>query len=100
MDRKEIKEFIELVKVESTYKKFLKKDIIYQLIENFDGIYDKQNYTKEIENPLELVIMFYKNYNLDYYNKIDFQIRTYRQSLRRSRRFPEDSIETTPVFCR
>ena len=52
MDRKEIKEFIELVKVESTYKKFLKKDIIYQLIENFDGIYDKQNYTKEIENPL------------------------------------------------
>ena len=71
MDRKEIKKFIELVKVESTYKKFLKKDIIYQLIENFDGIYDKQNYTKEIENPLELVIMFYKNYNLDYYNKIE-----------------------------
>ena len=75
MENKIIKNFIEQVKLESTYKKFLKVDIIYQLIDIFDGVSVKQSYSNEFENPLELVIMFYKNYNLDYYNMIETGIK-------------------------
>lgn len=40
-----IKKFIEKVKLESTYNKFLKKDIIYKLISIFNKDYEKLTYT-------------------------------------------------------
>lgn len=70
MEEQEIKKFIEQVKLESTYGKFLKIDIIYQLIKLFDSIYEKQSYSNEIENPLEMALEFYKEYNMDYYDII------------------------------
>ena len=70
MEEQEIKKFIEQVKLKSTYGKFLKTDIIYQLIKLFDSIYEKQSYSNEIENPLEMALEFYKEYNIDYYNII------------------------------
>ena len=65
-----IKNFIEKVKLESTYNKFLKKDIIYQLISIFNKDYEKLTYTKKIKNPLEIALKFYKHYNNDYYSMI------------------------------
>lgn len=65
-----IKKFIEKVKLESTYNKFLKKDIIYQLISMFNKDYEKLTYTKKIKDPLEFALKFYKHYNNDYYSMI------------------------------
>ena len=73
MKEQKIKKFIELVKLELTYKKFLKIDIIYQLIDIFNTTnvaFEKQNYSTEIENPLEMALEFYKEYNMEYYNTI------------------------------
>lgn len=36
MEKIDIKNFIEQIKLESTYRKFLEKDIIYQLIDIFN----------------------------------------------------------------
>lgn len=65
-----IKVFIEKVKDESLYKKFLEKEIIYQLIDIFKGDYNKISYPNRIKNPLEISLQFYKNYNEEYYKMI------------------------------
>ena len=70
MEEQQIKKFIEQVKLESSYSKFLKVDIIYQLINNFNAASDKQKYPSEVENPLETALQFYKEYNVQYYNTI------------------------------
>ena len=73
MKEQQIKRFIEQVKSELTYKKILKSDIIYQLINIFNTAsvtLEKQNYSSEIENPLEMALEFYKEYNMEYYNTI------------------------------
>ena len=70
MQEKQIKKFIEQVKLESTYKKFLKNDIINQLINIFNGDFTKLSYSSEIKNPLEIALEFYKEYNIKYYNII------------------------------
>lgn len=64
-----------------TYKKFLKSDIIYQLINTFNTTnvaIEKQNYSTEIENPLEMALEFYKEYNMEYYNNIIENIQSRR----------------------
>ena len=66
MKEQQIKKFIEQVKLELTYKKFLKSDIIYQLIDIFNTTnvaFEKQNYSCEVENPLEMALEFYKEYS-------------------------------------
>lgn len=70
MQSKKVQSFIEKVKLESTYKKFLEHDLIYLLITLFDGNCTKQSYSKKVINPLEIALQFYKSYNIDYYNKI------------------------------
>ena len=70
MEEQQIKKFIEQVKLESTYSKFLKSDVIYQLINIFNATFEKQSYSNEIENPLEMALEFYKNYNNNYHNII------------------------------
>lgn len=73
MKEQQIKRFIEQVKSELIYKKILKSDIIYQLINIFNTAsvtLEKQNYSSEIENPLEMALEFYKEYNMEYYNTI------------------------------
>lgn len=73
MKEQQVKKFIEQVKLELTYNKFLKNDIIYQLINIFNTTsvaFEKQNYSNEIENPLEMALEFYKEYNIEYYNTI------------------------------
>ena len=58
-----IESFIERVKVESNIHKFIQEDLIYKLITNFRKNYVKMNYPKKINNPLDIVLKFYKNYN-------------------------------------
>lgn len=78
MENQQIKKFINQVKLESTYRKFLKSDIIYQLINIFNVAIEKQNYSSKIENPLEIALQFYKEYNAQYYNMIIEQIKSKR----------------------
>lgn len=81
MKEQQIKKFIEQVKLELTYKKFLKSDIIYQLIDIFNTTnvaFEKQNYSCEVENPLEMALEFYKEYNMEYYNTIIKNIQSRR----------------------
>lgn len=62
--------FIERVKLESNLHKFLKEDLIYQLIDYFKNDYTKKEYPKNIKNPLKIVLSFYKHYNIQYYEMI------------------------------
>ncbi len=64
------KSFIERVKIESNFHKFLKEDFIYQLINYFKNDYTKRQYPKNIENPLEIALQFYKYYNNQYYEMV------------------------------
>lgn len=64
------KSFLERVKLESNFHKFLKEDIIYQFIDYFKKDYIKKQYPKNIENPLEIALQFYKYYNKKYYEMI------------------------------
>ena len=57
MKVKEIEEFIEQVKLESTYRKFLKINIIYQLTNIFNGDFIKQIYSNEIEKTLIMMLI-------------------------------------------
>ena len=59
--------FIDRVKLESGYHNFLEEDLILQLIDFFDKEYSKQNSTKNIKDPLDMALNFYKDYNLKYY---------------------------------
>lgn len=70
MNEEQIKSFIKKVKLESKYRKFLKEDIIYELISIFHSDYKKRNYSQNIKNALELALKFYKDYNERYYNII------------------------------
>ena len=70
MEKIDIKNFIEQIKLESTYRKFLEKDIIYQLIDIFNIEITKIDYLVTIKNPLKLAVQFYKEYNIEYYNMI------------------------------
>lgn len=70
MEKIDIKNFIEQIKLESTYRKFLEKDVIYQLIEIFNIEITKIDYLVTIKNPLKLALQFYKEYNIEYYNMI------------------------------
>ena len=69
-----IRKFIEKVQVESSYKKFLKLDIIEQMINIFKGNYQKSAYPNQISNCLELALQFYKNYNYKFYKMIVYGI--------------------------
>lgn len=70
MEEQQIRDFIELVKLESTYKKFINYDIIHKLINIFDSDFTKQIYSNKIKNPLQIALQFYKEYNIGYYNTI------------------------------
>lgn len=70
MNEEQIKSFMEKVKLESKYRKFLKEDIIYELISIFHRDYKKRDYSQNIKNTLELALKFYKDYNEQYYNII------------------------------
>ena len=65
MEKIDIKNFIEQIKLESTYRKFLEKDIIYQLIDIFNIEITKIDYLVTIKNPLKLALQFYKEYNIE-----------------------------------
>lgn len=62
--------FIERVKIESNIHKFIKEDLIYQLIDYFKKGYTKMDYPQNINNPLDIVLEFYKSYNKEYYKII------------------------------
>lgn len=69
--RKSVTEkFIGRVKVESNIHKFIKEDLIYQLIDYFKKDYTKMDYPQNINNPLGIVLEFYKSYNKEYYKII------------------------------
>lgn len=70
MKENQIKEFIEKVKIESTYRKFVNIDIIKEIINIFNGHYEQKSYPSTIENPLELALQFYKDYNKKYYKML------------------------------
>ncbi len=62
-----VESFVERVKLESNFHKFLKEDLIYQFIDCFRNDYIKKQYPKNIENSLEIALQFYKDYNNQYY---------------------------------
>lgn len=73
MEEKQVNEFINQIKIGSTYKKFINNDIIYQLIAIFNknkNTLKKQDYPHKINNPLELALNFYKEYNIKCYDII------------------------------
>ncbi len=87
MNEQKIKRFMERLQIESTYKKYLKDDIINQMINIFSHnctTIKKQNYPSRIENPLELALKYYKEYNLEYYNTIIKNIENGRISIKTS----------------
>ena len=65
-----IQRFIEKLQIESCYKKFLKLDIIEQIINVFKRNYQMSTYPNLISNCLELALQFYKNYNYKFYKMI------------------------------
>lgn len=73
-----IEEFVKKVQIESGYRKFLKIDIIQQMIATFKGIYQKKSYPNQISNSLEITLQFYKNYNSKFYNMIESGIENNR----------------------
>lgn len=70
MKERQIKAFIEKAKIESTYRKFVNIDIIKEIINIFNNHYEKKNYPSTIDNPVELALQFYKDYNEKYYHMI------------------------------
>ena len=70
MKKYDYDEFIKKIEIESKYKKYVSKDIIDLIIDNFTSKYKKINYPKTISNPLEIVLQFYQNYNEEFYNLI------------------------------
>ena len=68
--KSEIKRFIEIIKKEATYSKGVKNYILVQIIDMFDIKCEKQSYPKSINNPLEVALNFYKNFNNNYYKLI------------------------------
>jgi len=74
MEKQQINKFIEQIKLETTYKKFLESNIINLLLSIFNttpynGI-EKLNYSNNIINPLKFVLEFFKDFNIKYYNTI------------------------------
>lgn len=65
-----VKLFCERVKLESKFHRFLNDDLIRQFILCFKGQCIKSSYSKKIVNPLEMALLFYKYYNLEYYKMI------------------------------
>lgn len=63
-------EFIEKIKSEVKYRKFIERDVIDLLAKHFSNDYKKEEYTKLINNPIKIVLQFYKQYNSEYYNMI------------------------------
>lgn len=61
-------------KLNLVIKKFLKLDIIEQMISIFKGNYQKSAYPNQISNCLELALQFYKNYNYKFYKMIVYGI--------------------------
>ena len=64
------KKFIKKVKIESSYKKIVNKDIIANLDNAFSLEINKKEYPNNINNCLELSLEFYKNYDENYYDII------------------------------
>lgn len=71
MKNNQILTFIERIKKEATYKKIVKVEIIHELINLFRQ-YNciKLDYSKIVENPIEMALQFYKDYNIKYYKMI------------------------------
>ncbi len=65
-----IQGFINKVKIESGYTKFLEIDFINKMIMTFNKDYLKQDYPKGIDKCLEMALQFYKDFNYNYYKII------------------------------
>lgn len=70
INNESIDKFIQKVKLESAYHKFLEDEIIYKLINIFNNKYAKKQYSRQISKPLDLVLSFYQNYSTEYYGLI------------------------------
>lgn len=70
MQEEKIEKFIKKIKEELTYRTFIKKDIIYKIINIYDKDFNKQSYPNKINDPFKIALDFYRNYNINYYNII------------------------------
>lgn len=61
---------IENITKQTTIKKFLEEDLIYQMINYFNKEIKKLPYPSTITNHLDIVLEFIHQYNIDYYNLI------------------------------
>lgn len=69
-EKQMIQKFINKVKLEANYSKFLELDFIEKLVDTFKGNYTYQKYPKRIDKCLETVLQFYKEFNHNYYEII------------------------------
>ena len=65
-----IQEFLEKIKTESSYQKIVELKVFDKLFEIFSQKWIKSDYSFTIANALEMALEFYKNYNIQYYEKI------------------------------
>lgn len=100
MEKVLAKTFIERVKLESGFHKFLKKDLIYQFIDFFKNDYTKKQYPKNIKNPLEIVLHFFMSYNKQYYNMIISSINEKKIIINKDNRKSFTNTETNKTYIR
>lgn len=70
--------FKEKVKRESGYTKYLKEETLSELLKCFNTPVETKLYLSLKENPLELVLDFFKHYNVYYYDMILLGIREHK----------------------
>lgn len=95
-----IQKFIEKVQVESSYKKFLKLDMIEQMINIFKGNYQKKTYPSQISDCLELALQFYKSYNHEFYKMIVYGIENKKIIISREIIKPYTDTDTSMSYIR
>lgn len=62
--------FINNVKRDSNYRKFVTREVIDLITQYFSENYERKGYTKLIDNPLEIALEFYRQYKIKYYEMI------------------------------
>lgn len=94
----EIKSFIQKVEAESQVHKFLQLDIINQIIHIFNIKIEKSEYAKKIQNPIELVLEFYKSYDKKYYELILKGIKAEKIIINTTIKKSHVDVETNKVY--
>jgi len=70
MEENMLESFVKMIKEQSGYSKFIKRDVIDRIISVFDVPCEKMDYPQTIDDCTSVALDFYKYYNYDYYKII------------------------------